>query len=388
MLRIFFIRLRSWEFWPSWLANVPTVGFWLFYAVRARSLFFFSRVNPAIETGGVFGESKWNILRNLPNEVLPKTLVVQGETRAVDAILDEMTQAGLHFPVIAKPDVGERGFRVEKLTNQAELRYYFSEYSGRTLVQEYVDYPVEMSVLYHRFSGSDRGKVTSVCIKKMLAVTGDGRSSIETLMTQNARAVLQLKRFREHYPQLLTTVLPEGVTQVLEPIGNHCRGTTFLNGNDLISERLTAVFDRIHRSMEGMCYGRFDLRCQSIEDLHQGKNFRILEFNGIASEPAHIYDPEYPVWSAYRDLHKHWQIIYEISKVQKSRGIETMTWRELLTSVQKHRKRKRSASSASSSQFRQSNKTDPFQRSASDRTCSLETRPSGDNVLDSTGPVR
>ena len=63
------------------------------------------------------------------------------------------------------------------------------------------------------------------------------------------------------------------------------------------------------------------------------KDFKILEFNGIASEPAHIYDPEYPILQAYKDLYKHWKIIYEIGKVQRAKGIKSMNLHEAFESV-------------------------------------------------------
>jgi len=85
--------------------------------------------------------------------------------------------------------------------------------------------------------------------------------------------------------------------------------------------------------MDGIHYGRFDMKCESIELLQQGIAFRVLEFNGIASEPAHIYDPSYSLLQAYRDIFNHWEIIYNISKVQRKKGINSMTLGEAYTSV-------------------------------------------------------
>jgi hypothetical protein len=59
-----------------WLTNIPVVFIWLWFALKARKLFFFTAVNPAIETGGVLGESKIIILNRIPKEVVPKTIFV------------------------------------------------------------------------------------------------------------------------------------------------------------------------------------------------------------------------------------------------------------------------------------------------------------------------
>ncbi len=49
-----------------YIANIPTYFYWIYYAICARSLFFFSAANPAIETGGLFGESKEAIFDQIP----------------------------------------------------------------------------------------------------------------------------------------------------------------------------------------------------------------------------------------------------------------------------------------------------------------------------------
>ena len=95
--------------------------------------------------------------------------------------------------------------------------------------------------------------------------------------------------------------------------------------------------------MEGIHYGRFDLKCKSIELLKAGKGFKILEFNGIASEPAHIYDPEYSTLQGYKDFFNHWKIIYQISKMQRAKGIESMKLQEAYESVVTYFKYMRSA---------------------------------------------
>jgi hypothetical protein len=84
------------------------------FALRARRLFFFSAVNPVIETGGAWGESKSKILQRIPSSHVPATIFVQKGTD-FQAVREKMQAAGLNeWPVIAKPDVGERGFWSKK----------------------------------------------------------------------------------------------------------------------------------------------------------------------------------------------------------------------------------------------------------------------------------
>src|SRR5690606_2353262 len=95
-----------------------------------------------------------------------------------------------------------------------------------------------------------------------------------------------------------------------------------------MDEKLTAVFNEVAVQMDGIHYGRFDLKCDSIEDLKNGKGFMVMEYNGIGAEPAHIYDPNYPLLNKYKDIYNHWKIIYLIYQKQKKNGVRAMSIRE------------------------------------------------------------
>ena len=315
----------KWEFWPAWLATIPVVSFWLWFSIRARHLFFFTAVNPGIETGGVFGESKMGILRKIPAPYLPKTLLLRRNTPWQEA-LKQVREAGIGFPMILKPDIGKRGFLVGKIDTEAAFRTHFESVPIDWIVQEYIHGPMEGSIFFHRDPKTDEVRITSFCMKEFLSVQGDGRSTIRDLMAANLRTRLQLDRFEREQPDLLQEVLPKGQVRILEPIGNHCRGTTFLSGNQWIDTQLIDTFGSIVRQIPGILYGRFDLRFRDPEDLKNGKHFKILELNGIAAEPAHVYDPGIPVFQKYVEIFRHWRIIFKLYRLQTSLGIRPDSW--------------------------------------------------------------
>ncbi len=329
----FFVKWTNWEYYPVYISNIPTVLIWIYFGIRARSLFFFSSVNPVIETGGVMGESKINIFNRMPAYSIPNTILIEKEKATLGSVLEQIKNNEITFPLIAKPDIGERGFLVEKINNENEIADYLNKITVNFIIQDFINLPLELSVLYYRIPDKPEGKITSICVKKTLSVIGDGYSSVETLMQNYPRARFQLERFKQNYSALLLQIPEKGEEVELEPIGNHSRGTTFLNGNQHINSKLEKVFDKIALQMEGIYYGRFDLKCKSIDLLELGKDFKVLEFNGIASEPAHIYDPEYSVLQAYLDIFQHWKIIFQISKVQRRKGVRPMTWKEAYSSV-------------------------------------------------------
>jgi len=333
---LWLIKLTHFEYWTWWMFYVPLLPYWLFQAIRTRSLTFFTNADPCIDYGGFFGESKMEILRQIPKKYLPKTIFIEQQTD-LKTIVDKLIQEDLVYPIICKPDVGERGTQVEKLYSNYDLVKYLSEVQEDFIIQEFITYDIELGVLYYRYPDSFTGKVSSVTRKEFLSVSGDGKSNVEQLMQQNTRARFQIDSMRKRLGDMgMDEVIKTGEKRILEPIGNHCRGTKFLDNNFLLNSSLDEVFDKIALTIDGFHYGRFDIKVKSIEDLFEGKNIRIMELNGVSSEPGHIYDPKNTLWAAYRDLARHWKIIADISIQQQSKGIMPVPFSILWKVVKQH----------------------------------------------------
>ena len=187
----FLIKLSHWEYWPFAIIYAPAFVYWLYLSLKARSLFFFSAANPAIETGGLVGESKIKLLKKLPDKLVPRTIYIPFG-QPIEEVYLEIARSGLTYPLIAKPNIGSRGFLVKKLTNQSDLASFLSKQHVDFLLQEFIDHPVELSVLYYRFPNKRKGTISSVTIKKYLMVVGDGKSTVEQLIKRIDRAKLQL----------------------------------------------------------------------------------------------------------------------------------------------------------------------------------------------------
>lgn len=301
------------------VVQFPLMLYWLWLSVKARSLLFFSASNPHITMGGMLGESKYEVLMQLPEMLRPKTVFVNHPVNVTE-VIETINKAGMRFPVIFKPDYGERGFMVTRIFSATDVGAYLEKVNCNFLIQELIDLPVECGVFYTRFPNEDKGKVTSIVLKEMLDVVGDGKSTLQELILVKDRATLQWDRLREVHASRLQEVIKVNERVELNSIGNHCLGTKFLNGNHLISERLSETFDRISRQMGEFYFGRFDLRCASYEDLEQGK-VKILEVNGCGAEPAHIYQPGFPLLNAYHILFAHWTNLYRISIQNHKRGV-------------------------------------------------------------------
>lgn len=276
--------------------------------------------------GGMFGESKYEVLIKVPDEYAARTALVK-KSASIDEVLDAMKKLGLNFPVILKPDIGERGFLVEKITEPKQIEAYLTKVNTDFLVQEFVNLPVECGIFYTRFPQNTAGQVTSVVMKEMLTVRGDGRSTLKELILNMDRARLQWETLQIRFAEKLQRIPEADEEIVLNEIGNHCLGTKFLNGNGIINEKLSTVFDDVSKQIDGFYFGRFDLRTSSIEALYEGK-FKVMELNGCGAEPAHIYEPGFPLLKALSVQLQHWRNLYQISRENHRRGVEYVPLRE------------------------------------------------------------
>lgn len=50
------------------------------------------------------------------------------------------------------------------------------------------------------------------------------------------------------------------------------------------------------------------------------RNVRILEFNGVTGEPAHVYQPGYPLLCGIRDLCKQWKFAFAAGAHNRKQG--------------------------------------------------------------------
>jgi hypothetical protein len=333
MVRKFYIKTFSWEYWPLWLVYFPVSFYFLYLSIKARSFFFFSATNPTIENGGMLFSSKWKIFQLIPKEYYPTTIFVDNDEN-ISSIKHRMQESGIVFPVMAKPDRGERGWGVRKIENIAELENYRKAMNITFLVQSYINYPIEISIFYYRHPLANRGIVTSVTYKKLLTISGDGFSTIEKLILDNDRCFLQYDKLKKESHINFIKILASEEIQVLVPYGNHVFGATFLNYNHIIDEQLVSTIDTISKKIDGFYYGRYDIRCKSIEDLKAGKNFSILEVNGAAAEPAHIYEPGFPFFKAQLEIAKHFKMMYEAAIENKKRGYSFITFKTFIKTLQ------------------------------------------------------
>jgi hypothetical protein len=127
--------------------------------------------------------------------------------------------------------------------------------------------------------------------------------------------------YLDQQQERLWQVPGEGEHVQLVELGTHCRGAIFFDGGWAKTAALEEAFDQISKRFDGFYFGRYDVRTPAMEDFKCGKNFKIVELNGVTSEATHIYDPKNSLFRAYKTLFEQWRIAFEIGARNRQRGV-------------------------------------------------------------------
>ncbi|MEM9596233.1 MAG: alpha/beta fold hydrolase [Acidobacteriota bacterium] len=333
---------RHWEFWPLWRFYPPVIVYLIGLAVRYRSVTVWSAANPGMPAGGGFvGESKSEILDRLDPtyvaqyQLLPQGGEGEGQSSRRDAVLRFVETTGGGFPVVLKPDVGQRGAGVVIARDEGQVEAFLRDCTGPAIVQRYVPGP-ELGIFWVRLPGDDRGRIFAITDKRLPEVVGDGRSTLEHLILEDPRAVAMAKTYFELLDDRLDDVPAAGEAVALAQLGTHCRGAVFLDGEGHRTPELEAAVEAIARSFDGFYFGRFDLKATSLDAFQRGEGLKVLELNGVTSEATSIYDPANGLLDAYRVLFEQWRLAFEIGHRNRLAGARGASLPELAQLALRH----------------------------------------------------
>lgn len=312
-------RLTRWEFWPLWVFYPPVVLYILWLGIKHRNLIAFTHANPAMPRGGLVGESKYAILQGLGLEsnewnrvartlLLPVKDSVSDRVRALAGFVERY---GLEWPVVLKPDVGERGKGVVYADELPSAEEYLAEADSDVLAQERAT-GEEFGVFYYRIPGELSGRIFAITEKRFPEVAGDGVHSLEHLILADDRAVCSARHFLRLHADRLAWVPPRGARVQLTRLGTHSRGAIFLDGERFKTAELARAVDELSRCYQGFYFGRYDLMVPNAAALRAGGPLTVLELNGVSSEATSIYDPRHNLIHAYGTLFHQWRIAFRI----------------------------------------------------------------------------
>ena len=330
-------RAIRWEFWPMSVFYIPVVVYIVFLTLRHRGLLFLS-VNPGLPMSGLIGERKAQTLAQLKGSKFLARFEVIEPNDSVDQRVQNAEQImallEVEFPVVLKPDFGQRGQDVAVIRSSLAMRDYLANTTGSVLLQEHVA-GEEYGVFYMCYPQEQRAQLFSITEKTFPTIEGDGQRTFEELLMDNSRTHYMAEFLLKLHADKLTTVLAAGEQFKVVEIGSHCRGAVFLDGNRLITEDLAREVHSLSESIDGFYFGRYDIRVPSSEDFQAGQHFKVLEVNGVTSESTNIYDPSHSVIDAYKILFTQWRAAFEIGKQSINLGAQRVSLLELFAHLRK-----------------------------------------------------
>lgn len=328
-----------------WAFYLPVLPRLVWLAFRFGGVRTVAAANPGMPDGGTVGESKADILAQLPAEVVLPFRRVRGAagTGAVDdgrvaAALAAVHAVGPDFPVVLKPDVGERGRGVRIARSPADVDRYCRECAEAFLVQRYHSGPYEAGIFYYRFPDEAGGHILSITDKRFPMVIGDGVATLRALITGHPRYRWQAGVFLSRLGDRGDRVPAAGEPVQLAQAGNHSNGVMFLDGERLRTPELEARIDAVSRAYPGFFIGRFDVRFADLDAFRAGRDLAIVELNGATAEPTDLYDPAHSVVEGWRRLHRQWELVFRIGAMNRARGAPGMSLRRLQRLLAAHRR--------------------------------------------------
>lgn len=307
--------LYLWRFWPKQVLYFPlTVYILLVESLRTGKLFYFAAANPDISLGGFAGDSKFKILQHVPETLKPVTVFISKDLSFEAA---EKLVRHLSFPLIAKPDIGEGGFKVRKLENVYEMIDYHLRHEMDYLIQSYCDFEHEFTLLCYR---KDNEFVVSSIVERIpFYVKGDGHKTVLELIKASNAGFYNQRKIRQQYGARLQEVLKDGEVVDAGGIGNWDLGASYIERPLLNTPEVQKQFTRIMSEIAIFNYARIDFKCKNYLDIVKA-DIKILEINGVKGEPVHLYDQKYSLFQAYRIIFRHWSIIRQLSLLNIRNG--------------------------------------------------------------------
>lgn len=320
-------KISRWEFWPGWLFYTPVFIHYFYLVLRFRSLTLPTISNPGMENGGFVGESKAQTLEAIAtsgcSQSLPYDLIPTSDDldQRVSILKAWMAQNAQDFPIILKPDTGQRGLGVRLIQSLNDAQEYLESTKPGVICQKPAEGKREAGIFYIRMPDEEKGFIFAATEKIFPELTGDGEATLKELLWRDSRARFQHSVFFSRFEDQLEWIPAEGEKVPLVFAGNHAQGSLFLDGARWISPELEEVIHHISNQIPGFNFGRYDIRFESEEDLKSGK-FEIIELNGASSEATNIYDPGNSLISAYRTLFKQWEYAFKVGDQHRKSGLK------------------------------------------------------------------
>jgi hypothetical protein len=243
-----------------------------------------------------------------------------------------VADAGLRFPLVAKPDIGRQGHGVRLVEDAAALRRYLEGFPGgaKLILQRYVAWAGEAVVHYARMPG-EGGRVLSLTLRTCPHVVGDGLATLCELIGRDRRLRARSALYLGHDPShlgldraALDRVPEQGEIVRLALIGSRRVGGRHRDAREVVTPALEARIAAIVDSMPEVHYGRLGLRFGSLDALARGEDVVVLDVSGIGGDADDAWDPALPLREAWRRRFARQRLLFALGARNRARGFEPL----------------------------------------------------------------
>ncbi len=223
---------------------------------------------------------KWESLRFLPTQNLPKTILFNRKKDSPSIFLD------LEYPVVIKPRIHYQGSssRLVSKVNGPEEAFDYLEIAAKNnvsllMIQEYIDAPYEMGILVERSFFDDKQKFVSAVTK----------------IDQN-------------------------------DIRPGCFPRKCMDHTEQIPRPIKTMIESISQNIPGFNTGRYDIRFKNWESFTRGK-FYILEVNGSGGRDLRNHILKNIIMGGFLKIYSHLLKRVTWGIIRLSRG-KYITWNQ------------------------------------------------------------
>ncbi len=322
--------IKPYEFWSPRVFEAPFYAYLgaqcLLNGVGIKGL---AKANYCMDHGEIGIGSKYESQMAFNQKYFLPTSLVESSLsndQKRDFILAFIEEHG--YPVILKSDVGCVGKGIVKIASEADLDEKIPLLLGNYILQKFTPYPYECGIFYIREKGVP--KITGINKKHFPTVIGNGTDNLLTLAKNHERYTHHWHSFLQYID--VDRVPEQGESVRLSFIGSHTLGCKFTDDIYLLTPELEqAVFD-VFADQPGFNFGRVDVKAESEEALKQGK-FVVIEVNGVASLPTHMFDPKFNVFQAYKIFFEHGKYLAKIAKEHKQQAMDLLPYKQIMARV-------------------------------------------------------
>ncbi|NOX52095.1 MAG: hypothetical protein GXP16_16400 [Gammaproteobacteria bacterium] len=102
----------------------------------------------------------------------------------------------------------------------------------------------------------------------------------------------------------------------------------FTHDTHLLTPKHERAVSAVCDSQPGFNFGRLDVKTQSEEKFRQG-DFVVIEVNGIASLPTHMFDPNNSLREAYKIFLQHGKYLTKIADEHRQQPMQLKSYADI-----------------------------------------------------------